>query len=528
MNAAGLDWAGTAAALDAADRDAGLGPDDLETLATACYLLGRTGDALDALRRAWRGHLDAGAPLRAARCGFWLVFHLGNLGELAQAAGWAARVERVLAAEPADTPERGYLVSRAAWERFQGGDAEGAAAGAAEAATIARAAGDDDLLGLALSLQGYALIRRQRVGPALAVLDEAMVAVVGGELSPVAAGVVYCMMIAACREVFEVGRARQWTAALSTWCERQPGLVTFSGTCLVHRAQILQLGGDWPEAVSAAELACDRLATLDRGPGAGLAFYQLGEVHRVRGETLAAEAAYREASRLGHEPQPGLALLRLAQGRGAGARTALARVLAETADPFRRAALLPAQVEVLLAAGELGEAGAAAGELAGAAAGVGTPAILAAADQARGAVLLAGGDAAGALVPLRAAWRAWHELDAPHEAARVRVLLARACQALGDEDAAALELDAARATFSQLGAAPDLAALDGPAGGNGGLTARELEVLGLLAKGLTNQAIAVELVLSERTVHRHVSNIFTKLGVATRTAAAAWAYEHLR
>jgi len=289
--------------------------------------------------------------------------------------------------------------------------------------------------------------------------------------------------------------------------------------------------GAWPEALEEARRAAARFLEPAGHPAAGAAAYQEAELHRLRGGLAEAEDAYRRASRWGREPQPGLALLRLAQGEGAAARAAIRRALDEAGDRPDRARLLPAFVEIALAAGDLPAARGAAGELAEAAGELDAPLLRATAAAADGEVLLAEGDPRAALAALRAAWAGWQELEAPYEAARARVGIGLACRALGDRDSAAMELDAARWAFQRLGAAPDLARLealagDGPAAPPGGLTAREVEVLRLVATGRTNRAIANELVLSERTVERHVSNILTKLGVPSRAAATAWAYEH--
>jgi DNA-binding CsgD family transcriptional regulator len=365
----------------------------------------------------------------------------------------------------------------------------------------------------------------------MALLDEAMVSVVAGEVSPVVAGLVYCGVIDVCQEVAELRRAREWTQALTAWCDSRPGMLTFTGQCLVHRAELLRLGGSWAEAVEAARRAAERLAEADDEQAVGGARYQQAEAHRVLGELEAAEDAYRRAARGGHEPQPGLALLRLAQGRTDAAEAAVRRALGETSDRLVRARLLPAAVEVLLAAGDPGAAGEAAAELAGIAAAYRTQALLAAAGHAQGAVLLATGDPGAAVPALRAAWRAWRELETPYEAARARLLLGLACRALGDEDAAAMEVDAARAVLARLGAAPDLERLERRArpdadAGAAGLTERELEVLRLLAAGKTNAAICSALHLAAKTVDRHVSNIYAKLGVSSRAAATAYAYQH--
>jgi DNA-binding NarL/FixJ family response regulator len=526
-----LAWADAYAALSLADQSSSLAVEDLELLGTAAYLLGRVEECLRALQRAQQLHAEAGESRRAARCAFWLAFHLGSRGELAQAGGWFARANRLLEHEPPDCAERGYLLLPLAVQHIEADDNEAAQEVSAQAAGIGRHASDADLVALALHVQGRALVRLGRVSEAMAAFDEAMVAVVAGELSPVVVGTVYCSMLDACQEILEWRRAREWTEALTAWCGKQPDMVTFSGRCLVHRAEILHLHGAWPESVEEARRAGERLAHAADSYATGAAFYRQAEVYRVLGDFTAAEDAYQQASRWGLEPQPGLALLRLAQGRTDAAQAASRRVVAETTDRLGRAKLLPAQVEIMLAVGDVQSAREAAGELTEIAERYDTLALRAVADHARGVVLLTEGDARAAVVALRAAWQAWRELEAPYEAARVRVLVGLGCRALGDEEAAVMELDAARAVFAQLGAAPDLDRLERRAQrdagqGAGGLTARELQVLRLVATGRSNKAIAAELVLSERTVDRHVSNIFVKLGVSSRTAAAAYAYEH--
>jgi ATP/maltotriose-dependent transcriptional regulator MalT len=500
---------------------------ELEQQASTAYLAGRITDALAALQRAQQLHARQGDHRRAARNAFWLGFLLLSRGELAQGSGWLARARRLLEHEPPDCAEQGYLLVPAALEQILGGEQAAARLTAARAAEIGRQAGDPDLVALATFLQGAAAVTGGTVAGGLALLDEAMVSVVAGEVSPVVAGLVYCGVIDVCQEVAELGRAREWTQALTAWCDSRPGMVTFSGQCLVHRAELLRLGGAWAEAVEAARRAAERLAETDDEQAVGGACYQQAEAHRVLGEFEAAENAYREAGRRGRVPQPGLALLRLAQGRTEAAAAAVRRALGETADRLAQARLLPAAVEILLAAGDTGAAAEAAAELAGIAAAYQTQALRAAADHAQGAVLLAA-DPGAAVPALRAAWRAWSDLEAPYEAARTRVLLGLACRALGDEDAAAMELDDARAELARLGAAPDLERLErlagpGPAGGAGGLTGRELQVLRLVAAGETNHAIASALHLADKTVDRHVSNIYAKLGVSSRAAATAYA-----
>jgi DNA-binding NarL/FixJ family response regulator len=526
-----LAWADAYAALSLADQSSSLAAEDLEVLATAAYLLGHVEDCLGALLRAQELHAEAGDPRRAARCALWLAFHLGSAGELAQAGGWLARANRLLEHEPPDCAERGHLLLPVAIQHIVAGDHAAARELAARAAGIGQHAGDDDLVALALQVQGRALVRLGRVGEAMAAFDEAMVAVVAGELSPVVVGTVYCSMLEGCQEILEWRRAREWTEALTAWCDSQPDMVTFSGRCLVHRAEILHLRGAWPEAVEEASRAAERLADAADSWATGGALYRQAEVYRVLGDFAAAEDAYQRASQWGRQPQPGLALLRLVQGRTEPAEAAIRRLVAETTDSLGRAKLLPAQVEITLAVGDVQAARDAADELTEIAERYDTLALRAVAGHARGAVLLAEGDARAAVVELRGAWQAWRELEAPHEAARVRVLVGLGCRALGDEEAAAMELEAARTVFAQLGAAPDLARLEALAHREAtwkahGLTERELQVLRLVATGATNHAIAGQLFVAEKTVDRHVSNIFTKLGVASRAAATAYAYQH--
>ena len=525
-----LAWADAYTALSLADRSSSLAAEDLELLATAAHLLGRVEDCLRALQRAQRLHAGAGASRRAARCAFWLAFHLGSRGELAQAGGWLARANRLLEHEPRDCAERGYLLLPLAVQHIEADDNTAAQQVSAQAAARGRHAGDADLVALALHVQGRALVRLGRVSEAMAAFDEAMVAVVSSEVSAVVVGTVYCSMLEACQEILEWRRAREWTEALTAWCGRQPDMVTYSGRCLVHRAEILHLHGAWAESVEEARRAGERLAHAADSYATGAAYYRQAEVYRVLGDLTAAEDAYQQAGRWGRQPQPGLALLRLGQGRNDAVQAAIRRVVAETTDSLGRAKLLPALVEIMLAVGDVRVARDAAGELTEIAGRYETQALRAVADHARGAVLLAEGDARAAVVALRGAWQAWRELEAPYEAARVRVLVGLGCRALGDEETA-MELDAARGVFAQLGAAPDLARLatldrrDGAPRGHG-LTARELQVLRLVAAGKTNHAIATNLVLAEKTVDRHVSNIYTKLGVSSRAAATAYAYQH--
>lgn len=523
-------WADAVAELSAADREAPLEPEDLERLATAAYLIGRDEDSVEVWERAHHELVNRGDPQRAARCAGWIVFVLMNTGEFARGGGWLARAHRLIDHVPDDCAERGHLLVPVAFQHAFAGDWPTANAISTQAAEIGDRFGDIDLVTLARNIQGRALIAQGRTVEGMTLLDEVMVSVMADEVSEIVAGAVYCSVIEACQEVFDLRRAQQWTAALTHWCDSQPDLVPFSGNCLVHRAEIMQLHGAWPDAVDAAQRACERLIRRAQ-PAVGAAYYQQGEVHRLRGEFSQADEAYHQASRWGRDPQPGLARLRLAQGQVDAAEAAIRRVVDEAQDRVTRSRLLPALVEIMSAAGDVAAARAAADELSKIADDLDAPLLHGLAAHAQGAVLLLEHEARAALGALRHAWTAWRELEVPYEAARVRVLIGLACRQLGDQDSAEMELDAACSIFQELGAVPDLARAQGlswkgAAKPAGGLTARELEVLRLVATGKTNRSIAADLFLSEKTVARHVSNIFSKLGLSSRAAATAYAYEH--
>jgi DNA-binding NarL/FixJ family response regulator len=350
-----------------------------------------------------------------------------------------------------------------------------------------------------------------------------------GGANDLAAGAAYCAVIASCMGRRDVERAREWTTALSAWCEAQEGLVPFRGTCVLHRATLLQVGGAWPEAErTVQDLRHGSALHVPRGDAA----YQEAELLRLRGRFTEAEAEYHEAARTGREVQPGLALLRLAQGQPAAARAGLERALETATAPGDRADLLDALVEVRLALGDADGAATAAAELRAVADLMGTSFLRAQADRADGRVAAAAGDPAEALRCQRRAWTSWQAVGAPYEAARTRLDAALAARALGDEDAAGMELEAARLVFTELGAAPDVARVDAatagpsPASPPGPLSAREVEVLRLVARGRSNREVAERLFLSERTVAHHVGNILAKLQLANRAAATAFAYEH--
>ena len=524
------EWETAYESLARADQLEPLAAEDLELLATSVYMLGREDEWMQTLERAYHRRAGDGETRRAARCAFWIGMHLVLRGQMGPGTGWLGRAQRLIEQE-GECVERGYMLMPVAFQHQAEGDLDGALGTAAAAAEIGERFGDKDLFALAVQGQGEICISGGRVRDGLALLDEAMVAATEGELSPIVTGIVYCGVIHACETVYELRRAKEWTAALARWCERQEDLVAFTGRCLVHRAQILQLQGAWPDALAEADRAHRRFEKSMNPAAVAKACYLQGEVHRLRGQFAEAEEAYRQSSRLGSEPQPGLALMRLAQGNVDAAAAAIRRVVGETTDRLRRGGLLPAYVDVLLAAGDLDEARSACAELEEIAAECDSDMLRAMAAHARGAVELGADDAGSALVSLRQAAQAWQELEAPYEAARTRVLVGRACLALGDEEAFALELTAARGMFAELDAAPDVASVDSLTGSaegaaDHGLTARELEVLRLIAVGKSNREIASALVISEHTVARHVQNIFRKLDVPSRTAAGAFAFEH--
>jgi DNA-binding NarL/FixJ family response regulator len=506
-----------------------LSVDDLDRFAMAAYLTGRDETAFELWARAHRECARADETQLAARFGLRLAEAMGFKGDIARSAGWVERVRRLLDDAGIDCVELGYLAHASAKCRiFEARDFAGAHDLFVQAGAIGTTHRDRELVTLARIGEGRMLVYLGALAQGMALLDEAMISIEAREISPMAVGDAYCTVIDACAELFDVSRCRAWTESFSRWCDEHADLVLYRGHCLLHGAEVLQINGDWADAAASAHRACERLAEPINHLTLGGAHYVEGELHRLRGEFTAAEASYRSANEYGCEPQPGLALMRLAQGRRDTADATIRRLLDETTDPIPRARVLGAYAEIVLATGDVSAARAAADELMAVAAELGSPFLQARAAHATGAVLLAQGHAKDALVASRRALKQWTELEARYEAALTRALIADACAAVGDTDGAELARNAARSTFEALGAVPDLARLGGgeePARLDG-LTARELEVLRVLAEGKTNRVIAQKLFISEKTVASHVSHIFTKLGVSSRAAATAYAYDH--
>ena len=503
----------------------GLDAEDLERYAEAAQILGRGDEAIQLLRRAFDTRVDAGEVDRAITAAFWLWQALIINAEFARASGWAAQVRRSL-----PDVDSGWLLITEAYFLIAAADYDQAAQLLAHAADAGSRQRDTDLVAFATTVWGRALIKAGRLREGLSRLDEAMLPVVERDTSPRATSMLYCSAIATCHEAREFGRAREWTHALGAWLDTLPRLGgAYFGNCRIYRAHLMCLCGSWREALEEVAFVCDDLGGNYGQLVASHAFYQLGEIHRLLGNPEA-EASYRRAGELGGPTQPGLSLLRLAQGEVDKAVLGIRRAFAETEGQLERLDLLSTGVTVMLAAGDINAAREAVAELAGIAAVYRAPGVQAELAAARGAVALSEDDPARALPLLRSAARTWREIDAPHAVATVSVLIGLACRAIGDDDGAQVEFESAKSTFARLGARPDLRRVEEllrpAAAGPRGLSARELEVLRLVAAGRTNHAIAIELFVSERTVHRHLSNIFDKLGVHSRTAAASYAIQH--
>lgn len=524
------DWAAAHRAFLSAEQQGALPAEDIERLAQVAYLLGREEECLRHLERAHQAFLAEGLTLRAARSAYWLGITLMFDGQVGPAMGWFSRANRLVQSEAGDCVERGYLLLPMAEKQIRAGNPEAALEHLVEALELGERFDDADLAAAARQMQGRAKLLQGNVDEGLALLDEAMISVMAGELSPRVTGLIYCSVIEGCQQVYATERAREWTEALSRWCDEQPTLLQFTGRCTLHRAEVLQTLGQWPEAATEAEKAQERYTRAGDRRAQGAALYRQGEVHRVRGDLGKAEAAFERAGELGYDPQPGLALLRLVQGRKEQAVGAIDRVLSGIESPLQRTEVLSAAVEIYATAGDLEAATRCCEELEESAERFGIEVPRAMAAHARGCIQLAAGETREALSSLSKAFEAWQKAKAPYAEARTRCLMGLVCRALGDADGARLQFGAARAEFERLGARLELQhvqdLLAGARGEASPLSPRELEVLRLVATGKTTKAIAAELGLSVKTVDRHLSNLFNKLNVSSRAEATAYAYRH--
>lgn len=491
------------------------GEEDLERQAVATMLIGDM-DAYYAVReQAHDRAVDDHDLVGAATHAFWIGMQRLMAGDVALGGGWLARCARLVEQDGTDSLPRVALRIATAVD-LAASDGPVAAASVLEGVVADfRRLGSLDFATLTLHQQGLFLLAGGENSAGLGKLDEAMLEVASGRLSPIVTGIVYCGCVSGCWEVYELRRAQEWTEAMSRWCAEQPEIGNFAGECRVRRAELKRLRGAWDDA--RADLDGVTPADVDAW-AAGIAAYLRGELDRLQLRFADAEDNFREAARLGCDPQPGLALLRLAAGSSEAAAAMVRRCLAESHQDGKRVEVLVAAVEILVAVADLDAADAAMNELAVLAQKCRTPVVRALADQARAAVVLAGGHPDLALEPARAALRTWIEVPSPYQGAQTRLIIAQACRELGDHEGAdaeaALAVEALQALDADPGAAVQTV-----------LSPRELEVLRLVATGATNRSIATTLVLSERTVDRHVSNIFGKLGVSSRAAATAYAFE---
>jgi DNA-binding NarL/FixJ family response regulator len=521
-------WAETYAAFH--DRDPStLTPHDLEALADAAWWLSKTEESIAARQRAYTAFVSADDAEHAAAMAARLSIDHFIRGDPAVGAGWLMKARRHAEEVPEGAGHGFLLIVEATVARYSG-DLARAQDLVERAVELSRRFRDPDLMAMAIHTQGILLILVGDVDGGLPLLDEAMTSVVSGQLSPYFTGIVYCNVIGTCLEIADVRRADQWSEAARAWCESLPPESPFPGMCRVNRAEVARLRGAWSEAEAEATRASEELMNWDP-MGAAQAFYETGEIRRRVGNLAGAEECFARAREIGFDPQPGSALLRLAQGDPVAALSALR--LSETAvteSRLQRARLLAALVDVAIVMPDLDAAAAAAEALSALTEDSPAPIFSAMAATAAGAVALGRGDAPAAVATLRRAGELWRDLRLPYEAARARVRYGLALRAAGDEADGELELRSAIAAFDRLGAVPDrdaTAALLADADPlPRGLTAREVEVLRLVAAGKSNREIAADLVISEHTVARHLQNMFGKLGVSSRSGATAFAFEH--
>jgi len=520
----------TAYSLFKALDDAGdLNSDDLERYGISAYLTDREDEFLMIFERGFERCSEDYQMRNAIRFAFWLGLTHMFRGEFGKGGGWFARAGGILQDIGSDCVESGYLMLPSIEQDIDADNLAAATKAAIEAAEIGTRFCDNDLVVMARHLQGRVELKAGNLEAGFAIFDDVMLSVTGGSLSPIVTGLVYCSVIDACHEILDFGRTKEWTEALSDWCDEQPELVAFTGQCMIHVAEFRQIDGSWKKSEAQARLACQTLEGSAYSGRAGTAYYRLGEIHRLQGDFAQAENDYRAASKFGFDPQPGRALMHLHQGRHKLASSGIGRALATTQVPQNRIGLLQAQTEIMVATGEFELAREAVNELALHSKTYRTDAVRAVAAQAKGLFDLSAGNPSAAYFELRKAADVWQQLGASYNNARVQVLLGRTCQALGDMGGAELELTAALDVFIALGATADQAVARNAlspklATGTDQLTTRQIEILRYIARGDTNRKIADELGLSERTIDRHVSNILMRLDVPTRSAATAYAY----
>lgn len=523
-------WTETYTELLKADRDGALRPEDLEKLATSAYLTGRDEECLTALERAHQGYMTRKRINEAVRCTFWLAIIHFNRGDKAQGSGWIKRGNSLLDKNNFDCPEQGLLLIPVALGALSQGDTRNALELFEKAVSIGEQYNDVDLKAIGCLGSGQAMVVQGDIKKGINILDEAMIMAKAEDIHLIAKGIIYCAGISVCRKVWDLKRAQEWTLALSRWCNSHADLVPFRGQCLVRRAEIMQLFGEWPKAMEEAEHACKRFQT-SVPPATGEAYYRQGELHRLLGAFMQAENCYREAAKWGKTPQPGLALLRLTQGQLDAAKTSIVNTLREAKDTKVRVEHLPAMVRIMIAANHTEEGRTAAEELSQIADHFDVPYLYAMSSYALGNVFFAEGDLIEASRNVQKALDGWNTFNLPYEIARARELKGLIYREMGDKDSSDMDLAAAKWTFEQLNAAPDLDRVTRLLNmklnhNNHGLTLRELQVLRRVASGKTNKSVAGELFISERTVDRHVSNIFNKLGVSSRVEASTYALKN--
>jgi len=435
-----------------------LEPADLERLAEAAWWVGRLDESIDRRETAYKAWLDAGEKRRAALMAVFISQDLFNKASLERASGWFSNAERLLAGEP-ESLEHGYLAITRALTAMVQGNLDSAISCAERAHELGVKFESRDLQAIALVTLGRTHLLNGNPTEGVRLLDEASAAALSGELEPFSTGLVYCVTITSCNGVGDLRRAAEWTKAAKRWCSKQdvPG---FPGACRIHHSTLLRLNGEWAEAEAEALRACDEVQEYD--PYAtGIGWYEVGEIRRFRGDFAAAEEAYRQAKIWRREPEPGLSLLRLAQGKVEAAARGIERSLAvNESNPVALVRRLTAQVEIALAQRKLRAARSAAEELEKLVDDfrVGddrTPAFDAMVCLSWGRIEMEENDVERAAAHLQKALDTWQSVGAPYEAAKVRMLVGRALRKLGDEDGARDELHAARAVFEQLGAALD-------------------------------------------------------------------------